>query len=291
MSKFLQFFIISTATFLVSLSPIFAASNLPVPPDSEEKKAEIRKLGNSDYNFTFYTSSAGINQIKNFYRQELPKSGWKERRILNELKSKGLKIDPSLGNTLEQSLIFEKDADMLIINFLPTEPSAKGEARFTLFQGKSVLTGEGREATTPIPALVAKPQKDVFPVYPEASLVTLDEPSGAIKAAYLAKDNIAAVAEFYKVKMPNYGWSLVEEKSPEQVDMPAMSREDIAKYCPTCAANTAIPPSSIEVWAAHLYFTNQNQDTCNLNLSQVIISKDMPKTETTSIWVDYEEKK
>jgi len=289
--KFSLFIIVVVAALVIKLSPLYALSDIPTPPNSEETKQETRMLGNSEYDFIYYSSALGANQIKEFYRQHLPESGWKEKKILDDLKQvQGFKVDTSLSNALGQNLIFEKDTDMLIINFLPPALPQKGATRFTLALGKSIIREVPPEEADFIPKLIAEPKKDVFPVYPDASLISLSEPENTIKATYFSKDNIHSVAEFYKVKMLNYGWSLIGEKPAEKIDT-SLNKEEMAKYCPTCADKAAISPGTIENWLAQLYFSNQNQDTCNVILSQVITGEGMPNMEMTVILVDYAEKK
>jgi len=91
--------------------------------------------------------------------------------------------------------------------------------------------------------------------------------------------------------MPNYGWSLIEEKAPEKIEMPETSKEDIAKLCPACAEKVSISPQNIETWMAQLSFVNSSQDTCNIVLSQVITGEAVGKMEMTTILVNYAEKK
>lgn len=288
-----QLFIITLITLALSLSTSCLASNLPVPLNTEETKEEIRLLGDAEYTYTYYESDLEMKQIKDFYRRELPILGWREKKLVNELKQvSGLKLEASVTNLLEQQFIFEKGEEILIINFIPALSSGKGKLKFILAQGKSAFNAETlKEGKNFVPVLVAKPNKDVFPVYPGASLVSLSEPAGAITASYFTPDDIEAVSEFYKARMSNYDWSLVDEKLPKKIDT-SLNKEDIAKYCPSCAAKTPVDISAIETWVAYLYFAKENQDICNVVLSQIIAGKGMPaQMNTTIIMVNYEERK
>lgn len=280
--------------FIINAIPLQAALNIPIPQNTETTKEETRLIVNSEYDFNYYTSGLGDNKIKSFYRSELPKLGWREKKVVNELNLAGLKIPSSLSNMLEQNLVFEKGTDTLVINFIPEALSPKGKTQFTVAVGKAINAEEIKEGENYMPELLARPQKDVFPVYPGASLISLSEPEGSIKATYFAKGDIEVVAGFYKNKMLNYGWLLINDVPAYKADVPVAKKEDISAYCPSCAGKGEMSTGSIENWMAELYFTNQNQDTCNIVLSQATGIKEIignMNMETTLILVDYEEKR
>lgn len=267
---------------------------IPVPAYAEQVKKDVKMIAGAEFDFTYYTSSQDASAIKGFYRSRLTNLGWKENTHLKDLKqTPDLQIDPPLINTLEQNLLFEKDGSTLIINFMPEGFSKDNKTRFTVSKGNLDINAELPEDTDFVPVLLAKPKKDVFPVYPGAALISLSEPPKTIMATYFTKDNIDAVAEFYKTQMPNYGWSLAEEKAPEKINISDGGRNDIAKLCPSCAQNAMVSPEAIEAWMGQLFFSNQKGDSCDVVLSQVVPGKEMPDTFkiNTTVLVNYAEKK
>ena len=276
--KVLGILSIAVAALTISLSPIKAAAEdkqaIPVPPNTEQVKKEARRIAASEFDFTYYASAQPAGQLKDFYRLRLTNSGWKEKTLLKDLEQiPGLQMEPALRSSLGQNMMmFEKEGVTLIINFLPEGVFPDQKTRFTVAQGKIGLQSAPSADTIPPIELLAKPHKEVAPTYPGAALISLSEPAGALTATYFTQDDINAVAAFYKNKMPNYGWSLVEEKAPEKLEMSQTS--------------------NMESWMAQLSFVNANQDTCNIILSQAISGQAGPaKMEMTTILVNYAEKK
>jgi len=294
--KVLGLLSIAVAIITISLNPVNAAwwdkQAIPVPPDTEQVRKEARRISGSEFDFTYYTSTQAPEKLKDFYRNTLTNSGWKEKTLLKDLEQiPELQMEPALSNVLEQNLVFEKEGATLIINFLPEGMMKDKKTRFTLAQGKIDIQSAASTETISLPELLAKPKKEVAPTYPGAALISLFEPADALTAAYFTQDDINAVATFYKTKMPNYGWSLIEEKAPQKIEMSETSKEDIAKLCPACAEKMSISPQGIESWMAQLSFVNSRQDTCNIVLSQVItLAEAAGKMKTTTILVNYAQK-
>lgn len=295
--KFLVVLSIIMVSIAISLNPVNAAGGdkqeIPLPPNTEKAREEARRIAGSEFDFTYYASSQEPGQLKDFYRNNLTNSGWQEKTLLKDLEQiPGLQMEQGLTSALEQNLIFEKEGAMLIINFLPEGIIKDKNTRFTLAQGKIGPQPASSTETISPPELLAKPKKEVAPDYPGAALISLSEPDDALTATYFTQDDINAVAIFYKNKMPNYGWSLIEEKAPERLEMPAVSKEDIAKLCPSCAQKAPISAQGMESWMAQLSFVNSRQDTCNIVLSQVMVPvESADKMKTTTILVNYAEKK
>lgn len=295
--KVLGLLSVAVASIAISLNPVKAAGwdkqAVPVPPDTEQVKKEVRRIAASEFDFTYYTSAQAPAKLKDFYRNTLTNSGWKEKTLLKDLEQiPNFQMQPGLSSALEQNLVFEKEGAMLIINFLPEGFYKDQKTRFTLAQGKIDLESAASSERISPPELLTKPKKEVAPVYPGAALISLSEPAGALTAAYFTPDAINAVAAFYKAGMPNYGWFLIEEKVPEKIELPQTSKEEIAKLCPACAEKASISPQAIEAWMAQLSFVNASHDTCKIVLSQVISGQAGPvKMEMTTILVNYAEKK
>lgn len=295
--KFLGILSIIMIILAISLNPVNAAwwdkQGIPLPHDTEQVRQEARRISGSEFDFTYYTSSQEPGELKDFYRDTLANLGWQEKILSKDIEQiPGLQMQPALTSALEQNLIFEKEGATLIINFLPEGIIKDQKTHFTLAQGKMGPQSTPPSGTILPPELLAKPKKEVAPVYPGAALISLSEPDNALTASYFTQEDINEVSAFYKAKMPDYGWSLVEEKAPERLEMPAVSKEDIVKVCPSCAEKAGISTKNIEAWVAQLSFVNSRKDTCNIILSQVMVPvESADKMKTTTILVNYAEKK
>lgn len=296
---FLRYKFIALIIFMVMQAGIlnaawWTAEEIPVPPAASEVKRETRSIGGAELNFIYYLSNQAAGQIKEFYRGKLSGLGWQERGIMQDLSQIQLPgqmpgLPPAqLNQALEANLIFEKDQDMLIITFLPAEYSQDAKTRFNLCWGKAIKQAQLSADKIAIPELVDKPKKNVFPAYPGASLITLNEHPNSLRATYFSKDDIEAIISFYKNEMSNYGWSLQDERPVKKMKKADMVNDPSA--CPTCVKN---PPNfgSMETWFGQLDFVNDQKDRCNLAIAQIVPAKEGSLSlEMTTISVSYEEK-
>jgi hypothetical protein len=246
--------------------------------------------------FTYYTSDQTTDQLKASYRMKMQDAGWRERDLLAEINKKNLpglsseKLNQSLGTTL----YFEKnEGEVLIITFLPKGAFRDDKTRFTVCQQKA---GEEKTVFSPeelaVPELVAKPKKNVFPVYPGSALVLLAEEKATLKASYFTQDNIEPVIEYYKTKMLDYGWGLVEQKPVEKIDSEDLGTRNISSICPTCAESAAGKIKSSQALSSELGFSNPRGDMCNIGVSQVtaIVGEKGNLLNMTTISINYNEK-
>jgi hypothetical protein len=268
--------------------------NIPVPAAADKEKEETRIIAGSQMDFTYYTSAQDAAEIKKFYRAKLANLGWQERNFLKDLSQIQLPegmptMDTAyLDKMTKSNLLFEKDNETLIITFLPEEYSRDGKTRFNLCQGRKIeAKTELSPDTVPLPVLVAKPKKDVFAVYPEASLLSLNEEARSLRATYLTKDEPEPVISFYKAKMPDYGWYLKSEKPLQKMDANYAASAD----CPSCKANPALLNIPMETWFAEIDFTNEQGDKCNIAVAEIIpLDKKLSSFKMTTIAVFYQEK-
>lgn len=270
-----------TAVVFMLTGAALAQEYLPVPSGAQESKKQVRKLAGSEYTLTYYKSSSSSEEIKSFYRANLPALGWKEKGFLDDLSQiEQLKDNPFLGQVLEKTLVFEKDKEIIIINFLPALRQSK-EIQFTLSRGTMPEMPEGAQAEQQpfiVPELVAQPKKNVAPAYPGSSLMFLQEPQAGQRAVYATADEAQKVAGFFKEQMPGYGWALQEETPAEKLN----------QDCPTCPKTTGLP---IETWVTKLKFTKPGAE-CEVVLSQIKAGNVLPQgMAATTILVNYDEKR
>lgn len=272
--------------------------NVPVPPAAHKEKEETRIIAGSQMDFTYYTSAQDAAEIKEFYRIKLANLGWQEKDFLKDLSQVKLPegvpaMDTAyLDKMTKSNLLFEKDNETLIITFLPEEYSRDGKTRFNLCQGRKIEAKTELSAdTVPLPVLVAKPKKDVFAVYPAASLLSLNEETHSLQATYMTKDEPEPVISFYKAKMPNYGWYLKSEKPLKKMDTAGMGKDNGSESCPSCKANLALSNASMETWFGEIDFSNERGDKCNIAVAEVIpLDNKLSSFKMTTIVVFYQEK-
>ncbi len=303
--------VIFISTF-IALSPLYAGwwegKDIPLPSGAQEANQETRRIGGSEFLFTYYsTTQENADSIKAFYRMRLPNLGWKEKELLKDLQQvQNFQVNSSFSNALGQNLMFEKGQEALIITFMPEGAFRDGKTRFTIASGKLDFKKQPAGDENFAPELLAKPKKDVAPVYPGASLINLSEGAHFLQAGYFTKDGLEAVSAFYKDNMPRLGWTLKEE-GPIQENVLAADKNEIAKYCPECANNANIEAKTsnalqadmakvelknIVARQAELVFVKENKVVCNVVISERnaigVSAEDLGKM--TVIMVNYEEK-
>lgn len=272
---------------------VFAADReaLPLPGNTEKVNEEARSIAGSQFDFIQYESNLNSNQVRNFYRKVLADAGWKENDALTAMQQNpGFKLDKAALQAIEDTLVFEKEGETLSVNFTPGQTESGKKTGFTIARGKPDLAARSADEMDFIPRLVAKPQKEPAPVYPDAALVSLSEGAKFLQAAYASKDELDTVAKFYRNKMSGYGWDLVEDVPAKNMEA-AASPEDIAKYCPDCAKKGITMPATSMLFK-ELVFSNGQQDKCRIGLFQVDIPAQGQASgmSFTNIMVDYEKK-
>lgn len=293
---FLSFSLILKIEILFAGWPSSAETPLPLPPQTQEIKQEKRELGAQDLEVSYYQSHLGPEKLKEFYRQRLLKQGWQEKNMALALENlPSMSIGSSakdLNKFFEQNLIFEKDDQMLTLTFLPAGVYQDNQTRFTLSRTKiGAQTGPATEEIS-FPELLTKPEKNVTPVYPGATLSTLSESANTLEAVYMSKAKIEEVEEFYREKMPDFGWSLIEEGPLENFDPSALSGKGLLESCPSCPKKSLGVNELLDIFFKELVFTNKAGDGCRIILTSLTSKKEELKKllNSTSIGVHYVKK-
>ncbi|MDP2941652.1 MAG: hypothetical protein Q8N85_05335 [Candidatus Omnitrophota bacterium] len=273
------------------------AEEAPLPASAELVKQERRRIAGMEMEFSYYTSAQDAQAIKSFYRGQLAKLGWKENAPLAGLRQvEGVTVDASLKERLEANLIFQKGDLMLVINFLPAELARGQKTRFTLCQTQmdlsKVMSLAQAGGQTGFPELLNKPQKEVAPVYPDASLITLSEDADSLRLVYYSRDSIAQAAVFYKEQMPSYGWELTDEQPVRKANSEELGLQAAAN-CPTCPGYNSALAKKMEMLYGEFEFRNAAQDRCKIAVSnmQANINNQNLASGITTIIVDYAKKK
>lgn len=257
--------------------------SIPLPPQTEQVKQEVRKISGSEMEFTYYITSQSPQEIKKFYLNKLALLDWQENSPLKSLEQvPDVKLDANLSKALEQTLMFTKEDVTLVITILPEGASSDNKTHFSISKGKIDFSLSPSVDTIAPPELLAQPSKDVAPEYPGASLLSLSETANSLKATYFSSDGIEAIAAFYKDKMPAYGWVLAEEKPARKINAD----------CPSCAKEQIGANKPVDMLFGELAFSNKKQDSCRIGFSYVLPAEEQVKSLSfTTILVDYEEHK
>ncbi|MHB8154805.1 MAG: hypothetical protein ACYDFR_01985 [Candidatus Omnitrophota bacterium] len=264
-------------------------NTIPLPAGTEEVFQETRNISGTEFVLKYYAISQDAKEVSDFFRLKLPALDWKEKELLKEMKQvPDLKIPDSLEEAMALNSIFEKDGEMLTINFLPQGAARDGKTRFTIARGNTEAKKEPKEDDF-IPRLSGKPKIDIAPVYPDAVLIALSENPGFMRATYFVKDNIDKVSEFYKDKMLNYGWALTEEKPLQKL---GSGETDLSKLCPDCPKDKkieqAVKPANMVL--SELDFSNKEGDLCIIALTDASPKEAIEGVlkNTTTVMVQYE---
>ncbi|MCX5709634.1 MAG: hypothetical protein NT088_02760 [Candidatus Omnitrophica bacterium] len=236
-------------------------ASTPVPYGARKTIEEDRLIAGSKQHFTYYVTNESGDAVKNFYRKQLVASNWREINL-------GKNVPPANAAVIDNMLAFDNGEERIIIVFPPAQYFQDGKTRFTVSRGK-IKEEPGAAGET---RLLAKPKKDIAPVYPAAVLINLIEGPGGQSVNYYCKDGLAEVVLFYKNNMVLRGWKLESESPLAQVPMAGVKNTRAA--------------------VKELVFSNNRNDTCKIGLSQVTFEKELPDLgkSVTNIAVDYEAK-
>jgi len=253
--KFNKLLVVTTILLLTLLSvqQSFAAwweIGLPVPGSTKETKKETKEVFDSKFEFTHYTSNLEPQEIKDFYAEKLAAAGWKEIKMQEEIKdTAGAEAAEQMNEFFSYNLMFEKGDEEIVITFVPG--TFEGQTRYTVSRGK--VAEEKEEAKPKRPPIQPKKLIPVYPGVENASPEEIGEDS--FNGAYFVSDSADDAASFYKNKMPDFGWELVnEERSSEGLG------------CPECAELGSGENPSFSTLT--LDFANDEDDVCKIVLME-----------------------
>ncbi len=179
---------------------------IPLPPATLEVMQEKTQILGNEFNLTLYATQSSFEEITQFYRERLGREGWEE--VVNA--------------SLPQALIFKKADEVINLQNIPSANAQ--ETMFSLGRGniQSIKSGESQFAEIEF--------KDL-PVYPRAAPIPLGSMRTAAKEqlGYTTLDSPEAVMQFYREKLPLFGWEIANEMPLEQYNSP-----DKLDNCPEC---------------------------------------------------------
>lgn len=179
---------------------------VPLPPLTSEIKSEKAQMAGTELTITLYSSELSFKEIVKFYRERMTRDGWEE-------------LSP---HSIGQGMIFKKSGEMVNIQNLPAQDPKK--IVFSLSRG-NIQSLE----TTGESSLSEVEFKDI-PVYPNATSVPFSSIRTSVKEqmGYTTTDSVEKVMQFYREKLPAYGWKIENEMPLNEYN--AQNMED----CPNC---------------------------------------------------------
>lgn len=277
MRKFFYLLMIILSTMFIfsgSAAADWFQRGIDVPPQTTEKKKDTKTVAGRDAVYTYYESSLGVSNLKDFYRKRLPRQGWKERDFQSQIKSQlpDNSIDKRYDVFLDNNLLFDKGGKELIISFVPSGMRTGGKTMFVVAE----TTVKEDTYDQYIPKSTLAPKKNIAPVYPGAYMVQLDEDEDSMRGAYFTKDDADKVIAFFKSEMGKYDWSLVSEKPFSKMDTGAAESYGLKA-----------------LFLAELNFTNSAADTCRIEVSKSEFKEEQitQDLKITNIRVVYDKKK
>ncbi|MBM3243643.1 MAG: hypothetical protein FJZ12_02245 [Candidatus Omnitrophica bacterium] len=227
---------------LIAASPALSAQqDLPVPSGAVKRIEKSADLGPSKSFIRSYETPLSAERIKAFYKKEMARLGWQEKR----------------------DGFFSKGDEIAIISIVPVK---KGSNRTTF----SIVTSRipSKEEVLSQRKEVAD-KLDFMPVYPGSAQNFLwDTPTG-LSASYETQAKITDVIFFYKSGMLRYGWRLHSEVpiSVQQADCPecAEAFKQAGISAPPAAA-AAVAATKITSAKAKLVFTRRDAESCRIDI-------------------------
>lgn len=273
---------------------IWPDKEVPIPPDSKEEKQEKRMIAGQEIVFTYYANTNAPYIIQDFYRKLLAERGWQSKDLLAQMNNMHLQdLNTNyMQQALKQNLVFEKEGKMLIINFVPEEYAQDKKTYFTIAQMNIDTSAALPENADFVPVLLTRPKKEAAPVYPGASLISLQEEAGMQRATYLSRAPIDEVFQFYKENMVNDDWELIQERPVERKNTGGPGAMGDLDNCPSCQQAGLASNKPKEMLFGELVFSNKRGDSCRIGFAYILTNETLKNSlDFTSIMVDYAEKK
>ncbi len=232
---------------------------LPKPHSTDLASKTNEEIAGSKFTIYQYHSSLTQSQILQFYQDKLSRKGWGKM---------DLAAPEVTGNIFQDRVYnFAKGDEMLILNFSPIK--AQGRIFYSISVGGS-LKPKVAEPGEKFSAEVSKEPKPLehIPTYPGSKQVDYRKTHSGIQAGYIASGGVEVVKGFYLQKMPQQGWSFIDEKpiGGDQYDL-----SNIEEDCPTCPK---LPSGAKEILAdmnmqgVFLQFKQGNKD-CAINITEI----------------------
>ena len=269
------------------------ASNFPAPVGAKATKTEKRSFAGVEFQMRFYESdSLEASGIKDFYRKRLPALGWKEMDIEQELsKVPGYQGEVSLGQYLENKIVFLKEGRMLNVVIMPRQLSGEGKTKFLVSEGLQPFEQARMDATSSgAAAITSSPVIKDMPQYPGSKSIGAKETEYFALGIFLSNDKPEPILAFFKNALRQKNWTLQEETPLQQTDTAAFRQlYKIDDGDSTSGDSGAVPKGAY----ANLDFTNAAGKTCRINVFRASpddVSAQL-MSETTVISVRYEKSK
>ncbi|RJP27426.1 MAG: hypothetical protein C4533_08195 [Candidatus Omnitrophota bacterium] len=237
---------------------------LPVPAGAVEQNHKVRSVGGIDFDFKYYETNASIEDVISFYRNRLPKLGWKEFLPHKELDKfstmPNVKVDPSLTKFSDTNLLFMKDNKMLAISFIPEKYALSKKTKFAVAEG---LKAMDRASGVEVNAQSAHSSINFAPQYPGSNEIGVYDKNDITFGILTSKDSPKDILAFYKEKMPDYGWTVSKDNPVENISKEALMDKAKGKVE---YPDLAMDGDDFSGLFGSVYFVNSNGDKCEIGV-------------------------
>ncbi|MDP2928389.1 MAG: hypothetical protein Q8N80_06305 [Candidatus Omnitrophota bacterium] len=230
--------LIFTACFFITI--LWAAeSTIPLPADALKVSENTTNFGPIKSVTRIYQSSLTPAKVESFYKKEMLRSGWTNRK----------------------EGVFIKNNYIVVITVNPLKDKA-GKIHFS----NTISNIPAKEEFLALHK--TKPDKlNFMPIYPGSVQVLLwDLPTG-VTVSYETKSSIKEVVFFYKSGMLDYGWSLDNETPIKAgvIDCPGCRKASRGVF------NTANSKAASTKSTASLIFRRKDGESCTITISNIFI--------------------
>lgn len=253
---------------------------LPVPSGAVEQSHKVRSVGGVDFDFRYYETSTNIKSVIDFYRNRLPRLGWKEFVPYKELDKfsnmPNVKIDPSLNKFSNTNLLFMKDNRMLAISFIPEEYALSKKTKFAVAEG---LKAMDHASGVQINAQASQSSINFAPQYPASNEVSVYDRNGVTFGILTSQDKPEDILAFYKSRMQDFGWVFVSENPVGSISREGLMDKFGEKFKQPDSIDKMDDISGVY---GNIYFNNSNGDKCEIS-----IFRDSNSYESTALKLDF----
>lgn len=221
----------------------WAADDVPAPPQGELRlKPLTLAIGSKDVQARVYVSSEDPQDILAFYREELPRHGWKPQGPSAEQLALVQQQSPDMkkfwDNYAKRSVFYVKDQEVILVAADNTQPSLPGTL---VFVNRWSMPSSGKSERQERPSAAGQRQADASTAVPDTQylprytgavrmLATGDFQSGSSVRTYQTNDAPDAVIAFYDEVMPSLGWTETKRADRTQpVNYPSMNVSGTAR--------------------------------------------------------------
>jgi len=194
----------------------------PVPNSTKLVSKNIKEIVGKQFTVYQYHSPLSQGEILQFYQDKLKAKGWSKIELPSAQAS---------GAFQGRVFNFVNNNQLLVLDFSPIK--VEGLIFYSVSVGDFPKV-QGAEGKLKQPLDMFKEPKilDFMPIYPGSKQINYNKTSTGLQVGYSAAGGVEAAKGFYIQKMPQKGWSLIDQKymNNDDYDLSKIDGND----CPTC---------------------------------------------------------